>query len=53
MKVINANLNEGGSKPDKIKIIPISDVHLGDELCNTGITEAELSGKIKKIRLSM
>ena len=24
MKVINANLNEGGSKPDKIKIIPIS-----------------------------
>lgn len=34
MKVINANLNEGGSKPDKIKIIPISDVHLGDELCN-------------------
>ena len=42
MKVINANLNEGGYA-EKMGMMP----------SNTGIAEAELSGKIKKIRLSM
>ena len=50
MKIIKVNLNnETGEKADNITIIPIADVHIGDELANLKLFKEVLERRRKHI----